>query len=143
MQEALDSNKATIIFSMKMIYFLSFNSMLLSSFPNFIKFRRYMEMPNITTMDDYGTYGNAMSRRKFLLAIVSVFEDKMIEEVTTSPFFSIIVNTFTNRALEFYLITYVIYLKNDGIGQSKIKFLNLVGILDSTTTSIFEALYKF
>ena len=139
MQDALDSNNAKIISLMKMIYFLSFNSMPLSSFPHIIKFRRYMEMPSMSAIDDYGTYIYAISRREFLLAIASVLEDKMIEEVTTSTFFSIMVDKFIDRALELHLITHVTYLKNDGIGQSKIKFLNLTGIQDDIATSIFEA----
>ena len=85
---------------MKMIYFLSFNSMPLSSFLDLIKFGRYIEMPSMSVMDDYETYGNAMSRKEFLLAIASVLEDKMIEEVTISPFFFIVVDEFTDKALE-------------------------------------------
>ena len=40
------------------------------------------------------------------------------------------------------MITYVTYLKNDGKGQPKTKFLNLKGILDGTVASIFEAWKK-
>ena len=41
----------------------------LSLFSDLIKFERYMEMPNIDAIDGYRTYGNAISRREFLLAI--------------------------------------------------------------------------
>ena len=119
-QEALDLNKAKVISSIKMICFLSFNSLPLSSFPNLFKFGRYLEMPSSSAKDDYGTYGNAMSGREFLLAISSVFEEKLIEEVTTSPFFSIIVDESIDRTLESHLIIYVTYLENDGIDHPKI-----------------------
>ena len=138
-QEAVESNKAKIISSIKMIYFLAFNSIPLSSFPNLIQFRRSMDMPSISAINHYETYGNAISGREFLLAIASVLEDKLIEEVTTSPFFSIMLDESTNRALESHLIIYITYLENDGIGQSKTKFLNLVGIPNATASSIFEA----
>jgi hypothetical protein len=125
-----------------MIYFLSLNSMSLSSFPDLIKFGRYMEMPSISAVNDYETYENAVSGREFLLAIVSVLEDKLIEEVNTSPFFSIMVDESTDRALESHLITYVTYLEGDGIGQPKIQFLNLQGLPNGTAISIFEAWKK-
>ena len=60
----------------------------LSSFPDLIKFGRYMEMPSISAVNDYGTYENAVSDREFLLTMASVLEDKLIEEFNTSPFFS-------------------------------------------------------
>ena len=44
--------------------------------------------------------------------------------------------------LESHLITYVTYLANDGIGQLKTKFLNLSGIPNGTTSSIFEVWKK-
>ena len=44
----------------------------------------------------------------------------------------------TNRALELHLITYVMYLKNDGIGKAKIGFSNLVTIPYGTMISIFK-----
>ena len=52
-----------------------------------------MEMLSIGTINDYGTYRNAISRREFLLAIVSILKDKLIEEVNISLFFPIIVTT--------------------------------------------------
>ena len=118
-QEAMESNKGKIISSMKMIYFLAFNSMPLSSFPNLLQFGRFMDMPSIGAIDEYGTYSNAVSGREFLLAIASVLEDKLIEEVTTSLYFSIMVDESTNRALESHLITYVTYLANEGLGNPK------------------------
>jgi hypothetical protein len=142
MQEALESNKVKIVSSMKMIYFLSLNSMSLSSFSDLIKFGRYMEMPNISAVNDYGTYENTVSGRKFLLAIASVLEDKLIEEVNTSLFFFIMVDESTDRVLELYLITYVTYLEGDGIGQPKIQFLNLQGLPNGTTISILETWKK-
>ncbi len=142
MQEALESNKVKIISSIKMIYFLSLNNMHLSFFLDLIKFGRYMKMPNISVVNDYGTYENAVSGREFLLAIASVLEDKLIEEVNISPFFSIMVDESTDRALESHLITYVIYLKGDGIGQPKIQFPNLQGLPNGTVISIFEAWKK-
>ena len=51
-QEAIESNEGKIIFSMKMIYFLAFNSMPLSSFPNLIQFGRFMDMPSIGAIDE-------------------------------------------------------------------------------------------
>ena len=141
-QEAVESNKGKIISSMKMIYILAFNSMPLSSFPNLIQFGRFMDMPSIGAIDEYGTYSNAVSRREFLLAIANVLEDKLIEEVTTSPYFSIMVDESTDRALESHLITYVTYLANNGIGQSKIEFLNLSGIPNGTASFIFETWKK-
>ena len=138
----MESNKGKIISSMKMIYFLAFNSMPLSSFPNLLQFGRFMDMPSIGAIDEYGTYSNAVSGREFLLAIASVLEDKLIEEVTTSPYFSIMVDESTDRALESHLITYVTYLANEGIGQSKTEFLNLSGIPNGTASSIFEAWKK-
>ena len=86
MQEALESNKVKIIFSMKMIYFLSLNNMPIFSFYDLIKFRRYMKMSSISAVNDYRTYKNAVLDMEFLLAIASVLEDKLIEEVNTSPF---------------------------------------------------------
>ena len=79
-----------------------------------------MEMPNICAVNDYGTYENVVSGREFLLAIASVLEEKLIEEVNTSSFFSIMVDESTDRALESHLITYVTYLEGDGIDQPKI-----------------------
>ena len=101
-----------------------------------------MEMPNISAVNDYGTYENAVSGREFLLAIASVLEDKLIEEVNISPFFSIMVDESTDRALESHLITYVTYLEGDGIGQPKIQFLNLQGLPNGTAISILEAWKK-
>ena len=101
-----------------------------------------MDMPSIGAIDEYRTYSNAVSGRKFLLAIASVLKDKLIEEVTTSPYFSIMVDESTDIALESHLITYVTYLANDGIGQSKIEFLNLSGIPNGIASSIFEAWNK-
>jgi hypothetical protein len=141
-QKALESNKVKIISSMKMIYFLSLNNMSLSSFPDLIKFRRYMEMPSISAVNDYGTYENAISDREFLLAIASVLEDKLIEEVNTSPFFFIMVDESTDKTLKSHLISYVTYLEGDGIGQLKIQFLNLQGLPNRTSISIFEAWKK-
>ena len=37
-------------------------------------------------------------------------------------------NEFSDRTLDSHLITYINYLENDGIGQSKIKFLILASI---------------
>jgi len=127
---------------MKMIYFLSLNSMSLSSFTDLIKFGRYMEMPNISAVNDYGTYENAVSGREFLLAIASVLEEKLIEEVNTSQFFFIMVDESTDRALESHLITYVTYLEGDGIDQPKIQFLNLQDLPNGTAISILEAWKK-
>ena len=87
-----------------------------------------MEMPNISVMNDYKTYGNGLFERKNLSTIASIFEDKLIEEVTNSPFFSIILDESTNGALEQHLIIYVTHLENDGIGQFKTKLLNLASI---------------
>ena len=142
MQEAIESNKGKIISSMKMIYFLAFNSMPLSSFPNLLQFGRFMDMPSIGAIDEYGTYSNAISGREFLLAIASVLEDKLIEEVTTYLYFSIMVDESTDRALESHLITYVTYLANEGIWQSKTEFLNLSGIPNGTASSILEVWKK-
>jgi len=101
-----------------------------------------MEKQNISAVNDYGTYENAVSGREFLLAIASVLEEKLIEEVNTSQFFFIIVDESTDRALESHLITYVTYLEGDGIGQPKIQFLNLQGLPNGTTISILEAWKK-
>ena len=98
-----------------------------------------MEDLSIGSIDEYRTYSNAISRREFLLAIASVLEDKLIEEVTNSLYFSIMVDESIDRALESHLITYVTYLANDGIGQSKIEFLNLSGITNGTASSILKA----
>ena len=87
MQEALESNKVKIIFSMKMIYFLSLNNMPIFSFYDLIKFRRYMKMSSISAVNDYRTYKNAVLDMEFPLAIASVLEDKLIEEINTSSFF--------------------------------------------------------
>ena len=99
-------------------------------------------MSLVLAVNDYGTYENAVSGREFLLAIASVLEDKLIEEVNTSSFFSIMVDESTDRALESHLITYVTYLEGDGIGQPKIQFLNLQGLPNGTTISIFKAWKK-
>ena len=40
------------------------------------------------------------------------------------------------------MLTYITYLENYGIGQSKTKFLNLPNIIDGTIVSIFEAWKK-
>ena len=74
--------------------------------------------------------------------IASVFEDKLIEKITTSPYFFIMVDESTDRALESHLIIYVTYLANDGIGQSKTEFLNLSNIPNDTISSILEAWKK-
>ena len=98
-----------------------------------------MEMPSISVVNDYGTYENVAFGREFLLAIASVIEEKLIDKVTISPFFSIMLNEFTNRTLESHLIICVVYLENYGISQFKIEFLNLGGIPNDIAISIFEA----
>ena len=67
-----------------------------------------MEIPIINALDDYWTFGNAMSKRKFLLAISSVLKDKLIEKVTTSLFFTIMVDESIDRTLKSHLISYFI-----------------------------------
>ena len=65
--------------------------------------------------------------RKFLLAIV-VSLKTLIKEFTICPFFSIMVDEFTDRVLQLQLIICVIYLENDGIGHFKTKFLMISNI---------------
>ena len=96
-------------------------------------------MSSTNAIDDYTTNGNAISMRECLLASASVVEDKLIEEVTISSFFSIMVDESTDKTLESHSIIYVSYLKNDGTSQFKIKFLNFIGIPNGTKVLIFEA----
>ena len=63
-----------------------------------------MEMSSTNAIDDYRTYRNAVSMRECLPASATVVEDKLIEEVTISPFLSIMVDESTDKALESHSI---------------------------------------
>lgn len=87
-----------------------------------------MEFGRLPTIEDYGTYTNAVSEREFLLAIAQNIEALHLEEVKKGPCFSLLLDESTERSLESHVIVYLslsCHLDNIGLGKPKTIFLSL------------------
>ena len=99
--------KAKIVCAMKFMYFIVLNCLPMSCYITMCNFAKDMDFGGLPTVNDYATYGNAVSGKEFVTAISQHIESKQIEEVRSSPCFSLLLDESTDRTLESHLIVYL------------------------------------
>jgi hypothetical protein len=102
-------------------------------------FAKDMDFGGLSGTNDYTTYGNAVSRREFVIVISQHIEIKQVEEVRSSLCFSLLLDESTDRTLESHFIVYLSYIDKDGLGQPKSLFLSLSPICNDIAQSIYDA----
>lgn len=131
--------KAKIICAMKFMYFIALNCLPMSCYTSMCNFAKDMDFGGLPGTNDYATYGNAVSGREFVTAISQHIESKQVEEVRSSPCFSLLLDESIDRSLESHLIVYLSYIDKGGLGQPKSLFLSLSAICNGTAQSIYDA----
>lgn len=102
-------------------------------------FAKDMDFGALSDINDYATYGNAVSGREFVTVISQHTESKQVEEVRSNLYFSLFLNNSTYRTLESYLIEYISYRDKGGLGQLKSLFLSLSAMCNDIAQSIYDA----
>ena len=100
---------------------------------------RYKGTPNMPLTNEYSSYINITSSKRFLLAAKEVYWETLKAEICSSPFYSILVDESTYKTMEQHLIVSITYLMDGGRGSCMTKFIRLLKIKDITAQSMYEA----
>ena len=75
----LDVEKSRIITAMETMYFVAVRDLPLELYKDLCDFNRYMETPDMPLTNEYSSYVNITSSKKFLIATKAVYWEKLKE----------------------------------------------------------------
>ncbi|KAH7434142.1 hypothetical protein KP509_06G002200 [Ceratopteris richardii] len=81
MRNIVHTEKKRIITCMKIVYFCALEDIPLDKYPNHCKLLRELDMPNMPTSDEYGSYVNAVSGKEMLMAIKDHIKMKLLCDI--------------------------------------------------------------
>lgn len=96
--------------TMKLMLFVARQDWAISSYEDLCKLAQDLTVPNMPVTTDYGTYISGYGGFEFLSAISAYLMHDMCSKVRESPFFSVLIDESTDRALEKHLVIYIMYL---------------------------------
>ncbi|MCO5578402.1 hypothetical protein L7F22_032243 [Adiantum nelumboides] len=137
-----DRCKNRVITCMKLAYFIAKQDLAIMKYEALCELAYDLDVKEMPVRKDYSSYTNFMAGKEFLQAIADYVEANQRQELLASPFFTIMVDETTDRALEKHLIVYVSFLSKGGLGACKTEFLRLVIVADGCAQTKYNALVQ-
>jgi len=110
-----------------------------------VAFRKFRDL-NMLVLNNYDTedlnYANDRALREFLASISFIIEQKTLNEIRESPFFSIITDESTDTSTQEQLILYAKYFSKEN-SEFKMSFLSIMNIPNKKAQTINEYIVKF
>ncbi|KAH7277645.1 hypothetical protein KP509_39G060800 [Ceratopteris richardii] len=131
-----------IITCMKLVYFCACKDLPLEKYPSQCRLQRELGTPNIPASDEYGSYVNPVSGKGMLFSLRDYLRKKILANICSSPFYSLLIDESTDRTMEKHIIIYALYLTNGGKGPA-CSFVQLLPIENGDAESIYNAVSAF
>jgi hypothetical protein len=140
LQTMVDREKGRILTVMKLLYFVVNNDQPLLAYVDQCKLHVHLATPNMPSSFEYLSYANVTSAMEFLDAISQNLYLRLIEEVKSSPVYSILIDESTDRTCEPHLIVYVCYMTGGGSGSTCVQFVELMPLSRGTGEVMFQSI---
>ncbi|KAH7294328.1 hypothetical protein KP509_28G067100 [Ceratopteris richardii] len=135
-----DRNKTRIITCMKLAYFFGKQDMALTKYEAICDLAYALDVKDMPLRKDYSSYTNLMAGKDFITSISNYLEVEQKSLVDKSPFYALMLDESTDRALEKHLIVYISFLDKEGYGVCNVQFLKLILVQDGYAQTKFDAI---
>lgn len=138
-----NDEKERILSCMQCSWYVVKRSLAFEEFSSLCAFQRFMRTPNMPLANEYSSYTGKDACKEFARAIEHVYFTNLVDNIKSSPFFSIQVDESTDITFQQYMILYVTYLEDGGNGSICTKFLKLIEPKNANAEALYDALVGF
>ncbi|KAH7285942.1 hypothetical protein KP509_33G052100 [Ceratopteris richardii] len=135
-----DRNKTRIITCMKLAYFFGKQDIALTKYEALCDLAYALDVKDMPLRKDYSSYTNLMAGKDFITSISNYLEVEQKSLVHKSPFYALMLDESTDRALEKHLILYISFLDKEGYGVCNVQFLKLILVQDGYAQTKIDAI---
>ncbi|KAH7351519.1 hypothetical protein KP509_19G001100 [Ceratopteris richardii] len=125
---------------MKLAYFFGKQDMALTKYEAICDLAYALDVKDMPLRKDYSSYTNLMAGKDFITSISNYLEVEQKSLVDKSPFYALMLDESTDRALEKHLIVYISFLDKEGYGVCNVQFLKLILVQDGYAQTKFDAI---
>ncbi|KAH7298364.1 hypothetical protein KP509_25G039500 [Ceratopteris richardii] len=140
MESIMHTEQATIITCIKIVYFCALEDIPLEKYQSHCRLLRELGTPNMPASEEYGSYMNAVSTRKMLLAIKHHVKMQLILDIRASPFHSLLIDKSIDRTIKKHLIIYALYVSKS---PTKCAFVELLVVENANAKCTYDAISAF
>ena len=137
-----DRNQKRVITCMKLGHFITKEDLAVRKYNKLCDLAYALEVESMHVKDDYSSYTNVIAGKELVFCISQYPQEVQLKKLNQSPFYGLMVDETTDRALEKHLIVYVSYLSSNGLSLCKIEFIRLILVADGSAQTKYDALMK-
>ncbi|MCO5567614.1 hypothetical protein L7F22_021308 [Adiantum nelumboides] len=131
-----------VITCMKLMYFIAKEDLACKKYKKLCDLAYALDVQAMPVKNDYSAYTNVMAGKDFVSCISEYLQTIQLGQVKQSPFYSLMIDETTDRAMEKHLIIYIAFLSCAGLGVCKTQFARMVVVADGSAQTKYEALVK-
>ncbi|MCO5571221.1 hypothetical protein L7F22_024957 [Adiantum nelumboides] len=142
-EEMHDAEKDRIVTCMQISWYVMKRCMPIEGYAKECGFLKFMGTPNMPIVNEYSSYTSKDAAKEFGKAIRYVYLEKLKSDISNSPWYALQVDESTDISTTQYMILYVTYIENAGIGEICTKFIDILRPESASAESLFDALVSY